>query len=81
MERLLDVLEDIVNKVEIQSDFSIRHPDYKPLELAAEAVEPFSEIAQEMQQKYLSLQLRSFLYGIYYNGSLRSALALDGQPR
>ncbi|NDJ24515.1 hypothetical protein GS682_23305 [Nostoc sp. B(2019)] len=74
---LLDVLEDIVHKVEIQSDFSIQHPDYKPLELPIEVVARFQKIPSQMQQKYLSLQLRSFLYGIYYNGSMRSALALD----
>ncbi len=73
--RLLDVLEDIVNKVELQSNFSIRHPDYKPLEIPSEAVEHFQRLPEEMQQKYLSLQLRSFLYGIYYNGSMRNALA------
>ncbi|GET36129.1 T3SS effector HopA1 family protein [Microseira wollei] len=79
--RLMDVLEDIVRLVEIQSDFSIRHPDYKPLELPAEVVERFQKMPEEMQQKYLSLQLRSFLYGIYYNGSMRSSLALDGEGK
>ncbi len=77
--RLLDVLEDIVRKVKIQTDFSIRHPDYKPLELPAEAIERFQKMPDSMQKKYLSLQLRSFLYGIYYNGSMRSVLALDGE--
>ena len=76
--RLLNVLEDIVNKVEIYSNFSIRHPDYKPLEIPTEAVERFQQLPEEMQQKYLSLQLRSFLYGIYYNGSMRNALAPEG---
>ncbi|WP_392534878.1 T3SS effector HopA1 family protein [Nostoc sp. C117] len=75
--RLAEVLEDIVQKIEIRSDFSIRHPDYKPLELPSEVVSRFQKIPQQMQQKYLSLQLRSFLYGIYYNGSMRNALALD----
>ncbi|MDZ8227298.1 MULTISPECIES: T3SS effector HopA1 family protein [unclassified Nostoc] len=77
--QLLDVLQDIVRKIEIKSDFSIHHPDYKPLELPSEAVERFQKMPTQMQQKYLSLQLRSFLYGIYYNGSMRSALALDGE--
>ncbi len=76
--RLLDVLQDIVNKVEIQSNFSILHPDYKPLEIPSEAVERFQRMPEEMQQKYLSLQLRSFLYGIYYNGSMRNTLAPEG---
>ncbi|MDJ0735412.1 MAG: T3SS effector HopA1 family protein [Nostocaceae cyanobacterium] len=75
--RLLDVLEDIVNQVEIQSNFSIRHPDYKPLEIPAEAVERFQSMPEDIQQKYLSLNLQSFLYGIYYNGSMRTTLALE----
>ncbi len=76
--QLLNVIEDIVHKVEIHSDFSIRHPDYKPLELPTEVIARFQQLPEQMQQKYLSLQLRSFLYGIYYNGSMRSTLALDG---
>jgi hypothetical protein len=74
---LQDVLEDIVNRMEIKSDFSIFHPDYKPLEIPAEARENFDKMPPEIQQKYLSSQLRGFLYGIYYNGSLREALDPD----
>ncbi|MEH2285902.1 T3SS effector HopA1 family protein [Nostoc sp.] len=77
--QLLDVLQDIVQKIEIKSDFSIHHPDYKPLELPSEAVERFQKMPTQMQQKYLSLQLRSFLYGIYYNGSMQSTLALNAE--
>ena len=77
--QLLEVLEDIVEKVEIKSDFSICHPDYKPLELPSEVIERFQKMPTQMQQKYVSLQLRSFLYGIYYNGSMQTALALDGE--
>lgn len=75
--RLLDVLEDIVHKVEIQADFCIRHPDHKPLELPAEMIARFQKIPENMQEKYLSLLLRNFLYGIYYNGSMQTALAPD----
>ncbi len=75
--KLLEILQDIVEKVEIRLDFSIHHPDYKPLQLAVEVVERFQLMSNQMQQKYLSLQLRSFLYGIYYNGAMRSGLALD----
>ncbi|MBW4509294.1 MAG: hypothetical protein KME64_22645 [Scytonematopsis contorta HA4267-MV1] len=78
-EQLLSVLEDIVQKVEIHSDFSIRHPDYKPLEISKEVTERFLKSPLEMQYKYLSLQLRNFIYGIYYNGSLKSSLALDNK--
>jgi hypothetical protein len=77
--QLLDVLQDIVQKIQIKPDFSIHHPDYKPLELPSEAIERFQKMPTQMQQKYVSLQVRSFLYGIYYNGSMQSTLALDGE--
>lgn len=79
--KLMAVLEDIARNVEIRDDFSIHHPSYKPLEIPAEAVERFQKMPEQMRQKFLSLQLRSFLYGIYYNGGMRSALALDSEDQ
>lgn len=76
---LQSALEDIVNRVEIESNFCIRHPDYQALELPNEAVERFQRLPLELQSKYLSQQLQSFLYGIYYNGFLKKVLALDNQ--
>ena len=32
---------------------------------------------QQAQKKYLSLQLRNFIYGIYYNGYMKNSLKLD----
>ena len=72
---LITVLEDIARNVEIGADFAIHHPDYKPLEIPVEAVTRFQQMPEQIKQKFLSLQLRSFLYGIYYNGSMRSSLA------
>jgi hypothetical protein len=37
----------------------------------------FQKMPADVQHKYLSLQLRSFLYGIYYNGSLQTKLASE----
>ncbi|GAB4386714.1 MAG: hypothetical protein Kow00121_53820 [Elainellaceae cyanobacterium] len=73
-DRVLDSLQDIASNVQIESNFCIRHPDYKPLELPPEVVARFQHLPLPLQAKYQSLQLRSFLYGIYYNGSLRKAL-------
>ncbi len=75
--QLLDALQDIVRNVQIESNFRIIHPNYKPLELPTETSSRFQQIPQNLQDKYLSLQLRNFLYGIYYSGSLRAALAVD----
>lgn len=70
-------LRDIANQVQIQPSFCIQHPSYKPFELPSEVVARFQQVPAELQQKYLVLHLRSFLYGIYYNGSMQSALALS----
>ncbi|NEU78039.1 T3SS effector HopA1 family protein [Nostoc sp. UIC 10630] len=75
--RVLDSLQDIANNIEIKSDFCISHPAYKPFEIPAEVVARFQRTPLNLQNKYLSLQLQSFLYGIYYNGSMRDALATD----
>jgi len=73
-DRLQHELQDIVQNVQIQSGFGIKHPNYKPLELPTEAIDRFQNLPSALQEKYLSLQLRGFLYGIYYNGSLRTTL-------
>lgn len=74
-ERLQTSLQDIVNNIHIESNFCIRHPNYKPLQLPTEAVERFERLPYSLQMKYLNLQLQNFLYGIYYNGFLQAALA------
>ncbi|AKG20541.1 T3SS effector HopA1 family protein [Calothrix sp. 336/3] len=76
---LQNSLEDIVNKIQIESRYSITHPDYKPLELPDETIPRFQQLPSDVQDKYINAQLSHFLYGIYYNGSLKRALALDGE--
>ena len=73
--QLQSKLQDIVHKVQIQPNLCVSHPDYQPVELPESAVDYFQQLPLELQLKYLNLQLRSFLYGIYYNGSLKAALA------
>ncbi len=79
--QLIDVLQDIARNVEIKSNFCISHPNYQPLELPEETVARFQNLSNQMQHKYLSLQLQNFIYGIYYNGSLRSQLALSNKDK
>ena len=75
--QLLASVEDIVSNIELHSNFCIRHPDYQPFALPAEAVVRFQKIPEQLKNKYLCLLLRNFLYGIYYNGSLRPILSLN----
>ncbi|MBD2345896.1 T3SS effector HopA1 family protein [Anabaena subtropica] len=72
-------LQDIIHNLEIQSQYCIKHPNYKALELPESSVSRFQKLSSDLQNKYLSQQLRSFLYGIYYNGSLKSVLASDAE--
>ncbi|MBE9181628.1 hypothetical protein IQ268_23985 [Oculatella sp. LEGE 06141] len=76
-DQLQTALEDIVHQLQIDSTFCIRHPAYKPLELPDDAIDRFQQLPADLQHKYLSLQLRSFLYGIYYNGAYKEILTLD----
>ncbi|MDF5714041.1 MAG: T3SS effector HopA1 family protein [Rhizonema sp. NSF051] len=76
-QQLFDTLQDIVSNVQIHSNFCISHPNYKPFELPDEVVARFQQMPVDIQNKYFGLQLRSFLYGIYYNGSMRASLAPD----
>jgi hypothetical protein len=78
-EPLHSSLQDIVNNIKIQSNFCISHPDYKPLELPELVVSRFQQLPLDLQHKYLNQQLCHFLYGIYYNSSLKSVLAPDAE--
>jgi HopA1 effector protein family len=73
--KLFFALEDIVNNLQIQDNFCISHPSYKLLELPSEVVERLNAMPPDLQQKYVNSQLRSFLYGIHYNGSLKASLS------
>jgi HopA1 effector protein family len=69
-------LEDIATNLEIRDGLTISHPGYRSLEFPVELKAQIKTLSPELQAKYLSWQLRSFLYGVYYNGSWRSQLAL-----
>ncbi|MFM2064905.1 MAG: hypothetical protein RLZZ507_4576 [Cyanobacteriota bacterium] len=71
-ERLQTSLQDIVNQVEIQSHYSIKHRDYKSVELPDSVISRFEQLPLEIQNKHLCLQLRNFIYSAYYN--------VDSQP-
>lgn len=75
--QLQTILQDITQDVEIKSRYCIQHPSYKPLELPSETVTRFEQLPIELQNKFLKVQLSNFLYGIYYNGALKTSLAPD----
>jgi hypothetical protein len=76
-DQMLNALQDIASNIQITSDYSIIHPDYKPLEFLPEVLANFEQLPLEIRKKYLSLQLRNFLYGIYFNGSIKPLRTLE----
>jgi HopA1 effector protein family len=74
---LLTSLLDIASNIQIESNFCIYHPSYQPFSLPTKIADRFQQNSAALQHKYLTLLLRNFLYGIYYNGSLQSVLAVD----
>jgi hypothetical protein len=73
----ISALEDIASNVRIQSNFWITHPDYSSLEVETAVFNSLQQLPVEIQDDYLSLQLRNFLYQIYFNGERTANLATD----
>ncbi|MBW4449343.1 MAG: hypothetical protein KME38_21505 [Spirirestis rafaelensis WJT71-NPBG6] len=78
--QLLDSLFDIATNIQIESNFCIIHPNYQLFALPKKVADRFQQNSPALQRKYLTLLLRNFIYGIYYNGSLQNVLALNAKP-
>jgi HopA1 effector protein family len=71
---LREQLEDIATNLEIKDGLTIVHPRYRTLEFPPSLKAQIQTLSSDLQTKYLAWQLRSFLYGVYYNGSWRLEL-------
>ncbi|MTJ49547.1 T3SS effector HopA1 family protein [Dolichospermum sp. UHCC 0259] len=76
---LQTALQNIVDYLEIESFYAIKHPDYKLLELPESLIARFKNLSLDIQTKHLSIQLRNFLYSAYYNGSWDNSPSADTQ--
>lgn len=70
-------LNNIVEQIGFASDFCITHSAYQPWQLPTEIVTRYQQLPLDIQNQYLRMRLCDFLYGIYFDGSLKTALALD----
>ncbi|MTJ06665.1 MULTISPECIES: T3SS effector HopA1 family protein [unclassified Anabaena] len=75
--QIVNSLFDIASNIQIEPNFCIYHPHYQPFALPATVANRFQQNSPSLQQKYLNILLRNFLYGIYYNGSLQTVLAAN----
>jgi hypothetical protein len=64
-----NLLLDIVRQIEIGPNLYFSHPHFPPLETLPGILSRFAQLPPTMQQKYVSLQLRNYLYRIYFTGN------------
>lgn len=74
---LSNTLLDIASKIQIEDNFCVRHQNYQAFSLPQLMAETLEKSSTVLQDKYLTLLLRNFLYGIYYNNSIQSVLAAN----
>ncbi len=78
-------LIDIVEKIQIDKNYRISHPDYLPLKLESEAFADQSmpdlnkshQIPPHLQTKFLILQTTTYLHDLYFTHSLKTIKDLE----
>jgi hypothetical protein len=76
-EQLQISLQDIVTQIEIASHHCIKHPKHKTIALPESVIHRFEQLPLEMQQQHLKLQLRNFIYSVYYNVASKPIVSTD----
>jgi hypothetical protein len=73
-------LQDITRHVQIASPACVSHVRYGKAELEPERVERFQSLPPVLQQRYLNLQVRNFIHGIYFTGTTRPETEVLPEP-
>lgn len=67
-ERVLKVLEDAVNHIQILPNFGFSHPHHPPLDLEPEIFNSLQQLPTQRQDEYLRWRLGSYLFSLYELG-------------
>ena len=65
----MPVLEDIVQNIQIETDFSVHHPRYQSEKLPVSLVEQLQNLPSDLQQRCLGTLVSNFIYCNFYNAS------------
>lgn len=65
------MLEDLVHHIQIHSDGTIAHPHYPPAEEPEGLRDRLQHLPSDLQRFYQQIQLRNYLYDIYFSGELQ----------
>ena len=63
------ILAEIIDKIEIDENFTVAHPDYEALELDSDAIAKLHQAPPQIRSKYLTTQVQEYLYDIYFSHS------------
>jgi hypothetical protein len=74
----MDTFQDIAHHICVESAYCVSHPEYGREEISFQVIDRFQKLPPDLQNQYLSLQLRNFLYNIYYTGIYRIDSAIYG---
>jgi hypothetical protein len=75
-----DSLQDIIHHVQIESETCVSHVHYGKVELEPDRLERFQSLPKVLQQRYLNLQVRNFIHGIYFTGTIQPETAVTSEP-
>lgn len=71
------VLDDIARNLSFDKDFNISHPAYRTWGRDDSTIERMERLTPQTRFNHLRKHLQSYLYGIYYNQSLRKKIKLE----
>jgi HopA1 effector protein family len=76
------ILAEIAEKIQIDSNFGISHPDYPAIVTPPDVIQRLRQMAPQLQRKYSIVQIQNYLYEIYFNHSSLSLseVAAAAQP-
>lgn len=63
------ILAEIAEKIQIDSNFGISHPDYLPIVTPPDVIQRLRQMAPQLQRKYSLVQIQNYLYEIYFSHS------------
>lgn len=65
---MLTKIQNIISEIKINSvSFSVSHPSYAPQNLPGNVINKISILPKEIQNNYLKILLKNFVFGIYSN--------------
>jgi hypothetical protein len=69
MSNFHQILAEIIDKIEIDANFTVAHPDYEALEIDPDVIEKLQQALPQIRAKYLTNQVQEYLYDIYFSHS------------